>query len=134
MKPRGVAGTVLLYKILGAASYLDKKLDYIADMGEDILKNMYSFGVSFDSCSLPGQPKSHQLESNEIEIGMGIHGEPGKTKTAWMKNHDLCATLLAQLKEQYGSGDIVVMVNSLGNVTGLELTLIVNDVTKILKQ
>jgi len=65
---------------------------------------------------------------------MGIHGEPGKTKTNWMKNVELCAILLGQLKEQYGSGDIVVMVNSLGNVTGLELTLIVNDVTKILSQ
>jgi dihydroxyacetone kinase len=54
MKPRGVAGTVLLYKILGAASFNGMKVDEIADMGELILKNMYSFGVSFDSCSLPG--------------------------------------------------------------------------------
>lgn len=54
MKPRGVAGTVLLYKILGGASFQGKKLDEIANLGEDILKNMFSFGVSFDSCSLPG--------------------------------------------------------------------------------
>jgi dihydroxyacetone kinase-like protein len=78
MKPRGVAGSVLLYKILGAASFLGKNLDSIAALGEEMLKNMYSMGVSFDSCSLPGKPKSHQLEADQIEIGMGIHGEPGK--------------------------------------------------------
>lgn len=97
MKPRGVAGTVLLYKILGAASYHGKKLDEVADLGQDILGSMYSFGVSFDSCSLPGQPKSHSLGADEIEIGMGIHGEPGKTKTQWMENQQLCKTLLDQL-------------------------------------
>lgn len=94
MKPRGVAGTVLLYKILGGASYQGKNLDQVVALGEDILKNMFSFGVSFDSCSLPGKPKSHQLESDQIEIGMGIHGEPGKTKTKWMQNKDLVKELL----------------------------------------
>jgi dihydroxyacetone kinase-like protein len=53
-------------------------------LGEDILKNTFSFGVSLDSCSLPGKPKSHELGADEIEIGMGIHGEPGKYKTKWI--------------------------------------------------
>lgn len=78
MKPRGVAGTSLLYKILGGASYLDKGIDYIYNLGKDILENLFTFGISMDSCSLPGKPKSHSLNDNEIEIGMGIHGEPGK--------------------------------------------------------
>lgn len=80
MKPRGVAGTSLLYKILGGASYLDKGLDYTYNLGQEILKNLFTFGISMDSCSLPGKPKSHSLNDNEIEIGMGIHGEPGKEK------------------------------------------------------
>jgi dihydroxyacetone kinase-like protein len=97
MKPRGVAGTVLLYKILGGASYQGKKLDHVVALGEDVLKNMFSFGVSFDSCSLPGKPKSHEMGADEIEIGMGIHGEPGKYKTKWMQNKDLVKELLTSL-------------------------------------
>jgi len=54
MKPRGVAGTVLVYKILGGASFGGKNLDYIADLGDYVLKNMFTFGVSMNSCSLPG--------------------------------------------------------------------------------
>lgn len=60
---------------------------------------MFSFGVSFDSCSLPGKPKSHDLASDEIEIGMGIHGEPGKYKTKWMQNKDLVKELVTSLKK-----------------------------------
>jgi dihydroxyacetone kinase len=99
MKPRGVAGTVLLYKVLGGASYQGKNLDHCVALGEEILKNTFSFGVSFDSCSVPGQPKSHELGSNEIEIGMGIHGEPGKYKTKWMENKALVKELLSSLQK-----------------------------------
>mmetsp|Transcript_45769 Transcript_45769/g.38555 ORF Transcript_45769/g.38555 Transcript_45769/m.38555 type:complete len:121 (+) Transcript_45769:323-685(+) len=54
MLPRGVAGTTLLYKILGGASYNDKKLDYLLELGQVINKNLFTFGVSLASCSLPG--------------------------------------------------------------------------------
>jgi len=54
MLPRGVAGTALLYKILGGASYNDKKLDYLLELGQIINKNLFTFGVSLASCSLPG--------------------------------------------------------------------------------
>jgi len=47
-----------------------------------------------DSCSLPGKAKSHELKDDEIEIGMGIHGEPGREKVKWMENHKIVATLL----------------------------------------
>jgi dihydroxyacetone kinase len=45
---------------------------------------MCTFGVSMESCSLPGKPKSHSLKDDEIEIGMGIHGEPGREVVKWM--------------------------------------------------
>ncbi len=61
MKPRGVAGTVLLYKILGAASFYNQSLDQMVELGQNILKNLFTFGLSLDSCSLPGKSKSHNL-------------------------------------------------------------------------
>ena len=47
----------------------------VHELGEKVLKNLFTFGVSMDSCSLPGKPKGHALADDEIEIGMGIHGE-----------------------------------------------------------
>jgi triose/dihydroxyacetone kinase / FAD-AMP lyase (cyclizing) len=52
---------------------------------------MFTFGVSMDSCSLPGKPKSHDLAADEIEIGMGIHGEKGREKVKWMQASQLVA-------------------------------------------
>ncbi len=59
---------------------------------------------------------------------MGIHGEPGKYKCKWMNNKQMMATLLSLLKEQYQNGDIILMINNLGGVTNLEMTLIVHDI------
>lgn len=83
-----------------------------------------------DSCSLPGQAKSHALDEYHIEIGMGIHGEPGATKEKWMECSHLVTQLLDSIMvgENINAGQIVVMVNNLGSVTNLELTSIVNDV------
>lgn len=64
MMPRGVAGTSLLYKILGAQGFEGASLDEVHAQGEKILANMWTFGVSMDSCSLPGKAKSHELEAD----------------------------------------------------------------------
>jgi dihydroxyacetone kinase-like protein len=87
LKPRGVAGTSLLYKILGAASFEGADLDKMVELGDEVLKNLSTFGTSMECCSLPGHAKSHDLKDDEIEIGMGIHGEPGREKVKWIQNH-----------------------------------------------
>jgi dihydroxyacetone kinase-like protein len=99
MKPRGVAGVSLLYKILGGAAHDNKNLDYVHELGERVLSNMSTFGVSMDCCSLPGKPKSHSLADDEIEIGMGIHGEPGREIVKWMPIKKLVDQLLTDLKK-----------------------------------
>lgn len=134
MKPRGVAGTALLYKILGAAAAQGSNLDEVHALGEKVLKSMFTFGVSMDSCSLPGKPKSHDLGADEIEIGMGIHGEQGREKVKWMQASQLVAQLMGDLKKHYGNGKLVIMLNSLGNVTALEMSLLSNEVLKWCEQ
>lgn len=134
MKPRGVAGTSLLYKILGGASFEGADLDKMVELGDEILKNLSTFGTSMECCSLPGKAKSHDLKADEIEIGMGIHGEPGREKVKWMQNHQIVKTLIDRIEEKNKfSSEVVVMINSLGNVTNLEMTLITNDVMKYFK-
>ena len=128
MSPRGIAGVALLYKILGAACKKGLDLDEVYALGEKVLAKTSTFGVAMEACSLPGKGKGHELASDEIEIGMGIHGEKGRERTKWMKNADLVALLLKDLKKHYGQGEVVVMVNNLGSVTALEMSLIVNDV------
>ena len=61
MKPRGVAGTVLVYKILGGAGFKGKNLDHLCELGDFVMKNMGTMGVSMQSCALPGQALSHSL-------------------------------------------------------------------------
>jgi dihydroxyacetone kinase-like protein len=63
-------------------------------LGEEVLRNLFTFGISMDSCSLPGKSKSHSLNDDEIEIGMGIHGEPGKEKVKWKKSRLIINELL----------------------------------------
>ena len=128
MSPRGIAGVALLYKILGAACKQGLDLDEVHALGLKVLAQTFTFGVAMEACSLPGKGKGHSLAADEIEIGMGIHGEKGREVTKWMKSADLVALLLSDLKKHYGKGELVVMVNNLGSVTALEMSLLVNDV------
>lgn len=135
MKPRGVAGTVLVYKILGGASINGKNLDHLCELGDYVMKNMGTMGVSMLSCSLPGQALSHSLGPGQIEIGMGIHGEKGKDVCDWMECKQLIGKILNSLSDleavktglQDANSEWIVMINNLGCVTNLEMTLIVNE-------
>ena len=137
MKPRGVAGTVLVYKILGGAGFKGKNLDHLCELGDYVMKNMGTMGVSMLSCSLPGQALSHPLGENQIEIGMGIHGEKGKYVCDWMECKELVGKILTSLNDheaikaglQDSNSEWIAMVNNLGCVTNLEMTLIVNEFT-----
>lgn len=122
---RGLAGTVLLYKILGAGSN-ELPLEKLHEFGQRVLKNLYTIGVSFSACSLPGYPPMYKLGSDEMEIGLGIHGEKGlqrlKTKTC----NELIDDLLPKFEKHLTKGDeVVVMVNNLGACTDLEIMIIV---------
>ena len=75
---RGIAGIAFAYKIAGACAAAGHNLDEVASIAEDTVANTASFGVAFSSCILPGQEKPvFNITEGEMEIGMGIHGEPG---------------------------------------------------------
>jgi len=130
---RGLAGTVLLYKILGSAAD-ELSLENLHSLGLQILKNVFTIGVSFSACSLPGYPPMYTLGQDEVEIGLGIHGEKGLQRIKTKSCDGLVDDLLVQFGKYVKSGDeVVVVVNNLGSCTDLEIMIIVRSLFKRLK-
>ncbi|WP_312241606.1 dihydroxyacetone kinase subunit DhaK [Pantoea sp.] len=118
-KRRGVAGLIYAYKIAGAkAEQPDVTLDEVADVAQRALDNTLTIGVALSPCTVPeaGKP-TFMLADNEMEIGMGIHGEPGIRRGPLLAADTLADEMLNALLEDDGiqAGDrVAVMLNSLG--------------------
>lgn len=77
---RGLAGTILIHKIAGGASAAGLSLDEIVTAAEFAMANMGTIGVGLDGCNIPGQANQPRLSNDELEIGIGIHNEPGSKR------------------------------------------------------
>lgn len=127
-KRRGVAGLIYAYKVAGAAAAQMKSLDEVAELAERALENIRSMGVALSPCIVPkvGEP-SFTIADDEIEIGMGIHGEAGIEVREMMRADEIAELVLGKILEDMPveAGDKVsVMINGLG-ATPLEEQLIV---------
>ncbi|KAK9449619.1 Dak1 domain-containing protein [Limtongia smithiae] len=131
---RGLAGTVVVHKIVGAAAEAGSSLQDIERYGTQVVDNLVTIGASLDHCSIPGRDPAQQisLAADEIEIGMGIHNEPGvQTLKPIPTRPALVESLIKQLVSgqdvdrsfvPFQRGDeIVLMVNNLGGMSTLEL-------------
>lgn len=136
-KRRGVAGLVYAYKIAGAAAAAMKDLDAVADLTQKALDNTRSMGVALSACIVPEVGKaSFHVGENQIEVGMGIHGEPGIEVREMMTADEVAQTLLDKIVADMplANGDEVsVMINGLG-ATPLEELLIVYRKVALLLQ
>jgi phosphoenolpyruvate---glycerone phosphotransferase subunit DhaK len=133
---RGVGVTVLLEKIAGAAAEQGRSLAEVADVARKVNANGRSMGMALTSCAVPsaGQP-TFDLPWNEIEIGIGIHGEPGRQRVPLAPAREVAELLLdpilADLDFSGGSG-VIAFVNGMGGTPLLELYLMYNEVATIL--
>ena len=133
---RGVGGTVLVEKIAGAAAERGDDLDGVASIGERVNANVRTMGVALSACTVPhaGQP-SFDLADDEIEIGIGIHGEPGRHRIP-LENADgitdrLLEPVLADLN--IGSGDkVLLFVNGMGGTPQSELYIVYRRAAQVL--
>ncbi|MDR0441035.1 MAG: dihydroxyacetone kinase subunit DhaK [Candidatus Accumulibacter sp.] len=127
-KRRGVAGMVYAYKIAGAAAAAMKDLDAVADLAQKALDNTRSMGVALSACIVPEVGKAtFSVADDQIEVGMGIHGEPGIEVCPLMTADQVAQTLLDKIAADMplAKGDeVTVMINGLG-ATPLEEMLIV---------
>ncbi|MGG5174787.1 dihydroxyacetone kinase subunit DhaK [Pseudarthrobacter sp. J1763] len=125
---RGVGGTVLVEKIAGAAAERGDDLDAVAAIGNRVNENVRTMGVALSACTVPhaGVP-SFDLEENEIEIGIGIHGEPGRHKIAMENADGITARLLEPVTSDLGlkSGEkVLLFVNGMGGTPLSELYIV----------
>jgi dihydroxyacetone kinase-like protein len=133
---RGVGVTVLLEKIAGAAAQEGRPLKEVADVAREVNSNGRSMGIALTSCTVPANGKpTFDLGETEMEVGVGIHGEPGRFRRPLAPAHEVATLLVEPILEDlpFRRGDAVIaFVNGLGGTPLLELYLMYGEVAKIL--
>lgn len=131
--PRGLAGTLFIHKLAGYLVDHQKHLSIqsVRDFCQQTADScIFSIGASLGECSLPGKSRNaHRIGQNMVELGMGIHGEPGAEKIAFSSVHELVQLMCEKLTIAAGStGKLAVIVNNLGGSNGLELSTITREI------
>ncbi len=129
---RGVGATVFVEKIAGALAERGAPLADVAAVAAEVNDRSRSFGVALTSCTVPAAGKpTFELDDNEIELGIGIHGEPGRRRAPLAPAAELAAAAMDAIHaDQPLAGDLLVMVNGMGGTPLLELYLVYNEVHK----
>ncbi|MDD7834498.1 MULTISPECIES: dihydroxyacetone kinase subunit DhaK [Paenarthrobacter] len=135
---RGVGGTVLVEKIAGAAAERGDDLDAVTAIAERVVANVRTMGVALSGCTVPhaGTP-SFELADDEIEIGIGIHGEPGRHRIALENADAITDRLLEPVLEDLGlsSGDkVLLLVNGMGGTPQSELYIVYRRAAQVLAE
>ena len=132
---RGIAGTIFVHKVLGAMAREGKSLEEIKAMAEKIVKNIKSMGMATKACINPISGKeSFDLSEEDMEIGVGIHGEPGVKQEKVKSADEISKELLNHILDDYEdkNGDFVLMGNGMGQTTEMELFIVNNFVNDYL--
>ena len=134
---RGVAGTVLVEKIAGAAAERGDDLDAVHEIATRVNANVRSMGVALTACTVPhaGKP-SFDLAEDEIEIGIGIHGEPGRERIPAASADEISARLTEAVAEDLGvrGGDrLLLLVNGMGGTPLSELYIVYAHARELLE-
>lgn len=134
---RGIAGTVLVHKIAGAKAAQGAGLNEVKETAQKAIDRIRTMGMSMTACTLPGLEKpGFTLDEEEIEIGMGIHGEPGIEKTGMKTSRELAEILLGKILSDYdyNGSETAMLVNGLGGTPLMELYVLAGDAAKVLKE
>ena len=133
---RGIAGTIFVHKLAGACAEAGGDLQEVKRIAEKVIANVRSMGMAVDACTVPAAGKpSFDLAEDEIEIGIGIHGEPGVNREKISPVNDIADKLLGKILEEgiYNSGDeVAVMVNGMGGTPLMELFVANKHVKEVL--
>jgi dihydroxyacetone kinase-like protein len=135
---RGVAGTVLVEKIAGAAAARGDDLTAVATVAEKVIGQVRSMGVALTPCVVPhaGEP-SFTLADDEIEIGIGIHGEPGRERIKLEPADAIVDRILGPILDDlpYASGDkVLLFVNGMGGTPQVELYIVFRRAAEVLAE
>jgi dihydroxyacetone kinase-like protein len=136
---RGVAGTVIIEKCVGSLAEAGAELASCKALGDKINLHTSSIGAALTSCTVPaaGRP-TFDISDSDIEMGVGIHGEPGRRREAMRAADAIVADMVAAIVHDFEAkqlptqGDILLLVNGLGATPLMELYLIYNTAAKLL--
>jgi dihydroxyacetone kinase-like protein len=134
---RGVGTTVLAEKICGAAAEQGRPLGEVAELCRQVGANGRSMGLALTSCTAPmvGKP-TFELGPDEMEVGVGIHGEPGRERRPAASAHDVVETLATAIVDDlpFETGDrVLAFVNGMGGTPLMELYVVYNELDKLLE-
>jgi dihydroxyacetone kinase-like protein len=135
---RGIAGTVFIHKLAGAKAETGASLEEVTRVAEKVIDNVRSMGMSISSCIVPAAGKPNfTLAENEMEIGMGIHGEPGTHREEIKTSDEITEHLVNKILEDMHLEDgteVAVMVNGLCSTPLMELYIVNKKVNEMLTE
>lgn len=134
---RGVAGTIFVHKIAGAKAEEGATLDEVQAVAQKVIDNVRTMGAAIKPCIVPAAGKpGFEISDEEMEIGIGIHGEPGTHKEAMRTADEIVDHLLDKILADidYAGSEVAVMVNGAGATPLMELFIINNRVADVLAE
>ena len=127
-QPRGLAGTLFMHKVVGHMSEKGENLPEILKTAILVKDNIYTLGLARDTCTVPGSEKQSRIGENEVEVGLGIHGEAGVS----VKEYNDCSELMADFSNRLlsridQSKKYLALFNNLGGLNGLECSILFRE-------
>ncbi len=134
---RGVAGTVFVHKVAGAMAETGADLDEVKRVAQKAIDNVRTMGMAITPCIVPAAGKpGFELSDTEMEIGIGIHGEPGTHRDTLKSADEIVSGLMDKILEDidFAGHEVAVMINSAGGTPLMELFIVNNKVSDILAE
>jgi len=126
-QPRGLAGTLLVHKISGAVADNGDTLDQVTKAANRVIAGVKSIGMSLSTCTIPGSPKEDRIPEGKAELGLGIHGEAGVEQVEFSTAKNAISQVVDKLHSHMDKGPHVVLLNNLGGVTELEMSVLAKE-------
>lgn len=132
---RGVAGTIFVHKIAGAKAEEGAELEAVQAVGQKVVDNVRTMGMAIKPCTVPAAGKpGFELSDDEMEVGIGIHGEPGTHREPLKKADEIVDMLLEKILADidYADSEVAVLINGAGGTPLMELFIVNNHVSDVL--
>ena len=134
---RGVAGTIFVHKIAGAKAETGATLEEVHAVAQKVIANVRTMGTAITPCTVPAAGKpGFEIGEDEMEVGIGIHGEPGTHKEKLTPVNDIVDHMLSKILSDidYAGSEVAVMINGSGATPLMELYIINNRVADVLAE
>lgn len=126
-QPRGIAGTAMVHKVAGHAAEQGKSLSEVLEIARQASRGVFSLGLAMETCNLPGGETEDRIKPGQVELGLGIHGEPGASTVNSHNSKQLIGALVETLRASAGDNRVAVLINNLGGVSELEMALLTKE-------